>query len=128
MTLGCALTVRTGWAREQGRVKIGDFGLARFVRAPLRPLSDNGVVVTIWYRAPELLLGAGHHSGAVDAWAAGCIFAELMTLKPLFQGDEKNGTCNVFQKDQLLKCAPRNTAINAEHSKRRIIECVPGIT
>ena len=32
----------------QGRVKIGDFGLARITRAPLRPLSDNGIVVTIW--------------------------------------------------------------------------------
>ena len=74
-------------------------GLARFIRSPLRPLSDNGMVVTIWYRAPELLLGAMHYTGAVDIWATGCIFAELMTLKPLFQGDEKPG--NAFQKDQL---------------------------
>jgi serine/threonine protein kinase len=55
------------------------------LQAPLRPLADNGVVVTIWYRAPELLLGARHYTRAVDVWAAGCIFAELLTLRPLFQ-------------------------------------------
>ena len=47
---------------EQGCVKIADFGLARIFHAPLRPLADNGVVVTIWYRAPELLLGARHYT------------------------------------------------------------------
>ncbi len=43
-----------------------DFGLARLFQLPLRPLSENGVVVTIWYRAPELLLGAKHYTRAVD--------------------------------------------------------------
>eukprot|EP01126_Amoeba_proteus_P063797 TRINITY_DN8833_c0_g1_i4.p1 TRINITY_DN8833_c0_g1~~TRINITY_DN8833_c0_g1_i4.p1 ORF type:complete len:247 (-),score=49.52 TRINITY_DN8833_c0_g1_i4:559-1254(-) len=42
---------------NKGTIKIADFGLARLFQAPVRPLSDNGVVVTIWYRAPELLLG-----------------------------------------------------------------------
>jgi cyclin-dependent kinase 8/11 len=55
------------------------------LQAPLRPLSDNGVVVTIWYRPPELLLGGRHYTRAVDMWGAGCIFAELLTLRPLFQ-------------------------------------------
>lgn len=74
-----------GDGEEQGVVKIGDFGLARIFQAPLKPLSENGVVVTIWYRAPELLLGIKHYTSAVDMWAVGCIFAELLTLKPLFQ-------------------------------------------
>jgi serine/threonine protein kinase len=74
-----------GEGEEQGVVKIGDFGLARIYQAPLKPLCDNGVVVTIWYRAPELLLGVKHYTTAVDMWAVGCIFAELLTLKPLFQ-------------------------------------------
>ena len=39
----------------------------------------------------------------MDAWAAGCIFAELMTLKPLFQGEEKKQPGNAFQGDQLRK-------------------------
>nr|CAN68041.1 hypothetical protein VITISV_039275 [Vitis vinifera] len=54
-----------GEGDEQGVVKIADFGLARIYQAPLKPLSDNGVVVTIWYRAPELLLGAKHYTSAV---------------------------------------------------------------
>ncbi|KAM5577916.1 cyclin-dependent kinase E-1 [Rosa sericea] len=92
-----------GDAEEQGVVKIADFGLARIYQAPLKSLSENGVVVTIWYRAPELLLGAKHYTSAVDMWAVGCIFAELLTLKPLFQGAEVKATPNPFQLDQLDK-------------------------
>lgn len=65
---------------------MADFGLARVFRAPVRPLCENGVVVTAWYRAPELLLGARHYTAAVDAWAAGCILGELLTLTALFPG------------------------------------------
>ncbi|CDP04594.1 unnamed protein product [Coffea canephora] len=92
-----------GEGEEHGVVKIADFGLARIYQSPLKALSDNGVVVTIWYRAPELLLGAKHYTSAVDMWAVGCIFAELLTLKPLFQGQEVKGTPNPFQLDQLDK-------------------------
>ncbi|KAL7223403.1 hypothetical protein ACSBR1_024953 [Camellia fascicularis] len=92
-----------GEVEEQGVVKIADFGLARIYQAPLKSLSENGVVVTIWYRAPELLLGAKHYTSAVDMWALGCIFAELLTLKPLFQGQEVKATPNPFQLDQLDK-------------------------
>ncbi|KAJ4964932.1 hypothetical protein NE237_016781 [Protea cynaroides] len=91
-----------GEGEEQGVVKIADFGLARIYQGPQKPLSENGVVVTIWYRAPELLLGAKHYTSAVDMWAVGCIFAELLTLKPLFQGQEVK-TPNPFQLDQLDK-------------------------
>ncbi|KAK6923699.1 Protein kinase domain [Dillenia turbinata] len=77
--------------------------LHRIYQAPLKPLGDNGVVVTIWYRAPELLLGAKHYTSAVDMWAVGCIFAELLTLKPLFQGAEVKAPPNPFQLDQLDK-------------------------
>ncbi|WJX40930.1 Cyclin-dependent kinase E-1 [Trifolium repens] len=92
-----------GDGEEHGVVKVADFGLARIYQAPLKPLSENGVVVTIWYRAPELLLGAKHYTSAVDMWAMGCIFAELLTLKPLFQGAEVKATPNPFQLDQLDK-------------------------
>ncbi|GAV68680.1 Pkinase domain-containing protein [Cephalotus follicularis] len=92
-----------GDGEEQGVVKIADFGLARIYQGPLKPLCDNGVVVTIWYRAPELLLGGKHYTSAVDMWAVGCIFAELLTLKPLFQGQEAKSTPNPFQFDQLDK-------------------------
>ncbi|XP_064947061.1 cyclin-dependent kinase E-1-like isoform X2 [Musa acuminata AAA Group] len=92
-----------GDGEEHGVVKIADFGLARIYQAPLKPLYENGVVVTIWYRAPELLLGAKHYTSAVDMWAVGCIFAELLTLKPLFQGVEVKSPANPFQLDQLDK-------------------------
>lgn len=89
---------------EQGMVKIADFGLARIFQSPLRPLSENGVVVTIWYRAPELLLGSKHYTKAVDVWAIGCIFAELLTTNPLFPGKEKDQkNPNLFQDIQLDK-------------------------
>lgn len=78
-----------------------DFGLARVFQSPLRPLSENGLVVTIWYRAPELLLGAKHYTRAIDIWAIGCIFAELVNCKPLFPGDER--TAKTFQDDQMRK-------------------------
>lgn len=93
--------------QERGCVKIADFGLARLFQSPLRPMSDvDAVVVTIWYRAPELLLGAKHYTKAIDLWAIGCIFAELITSKPLFQGVEKareGDDRNPFQADQVDK-------------------------
>jgi serine/threonine protein kinase len=46
-------------------------------------------VVTLWYRAPEILLGCKKYSTPVDVWSVGCIFAELATGKPLFTGDSE---------------------------------------
>jgi serine/threonine protein kinase len=70
------------------RLKIADFGLARTHVAPLRALHLDGPVVTVWYRAPELLLGALSHSPAVDLWAAGCVLAECLLTRAAFQGKE----------------------------------------
>ncbi|KAJ9111120.1 hypothetical protein QFC19_001319 [Naganishia cerealis] len=51
---------------SRGVVKIGDLGLARVSKAPLQPLwNGDKVVVTIWYRSPELLLGARHYTAAI---------------------------------------------------------------
>jgi serine/threonine protein kinase len=44
-------------------------------------------VVTLWYRAPEILLGSKTYSTPVDIWSVGCIFAEMLNQKPLFPGD-----------------------------------------
>ena len=46
-------------------------------------------VVTLWYRAPEILLGSCHYSTPVDVWSVGCIFAEMVTQRPLFPGDSE---------------------------------------
>jgi cyclin-dependent kinase 8/11 len=62
------------------------------------------VVVTIWYRAPELLLGTHHYTKAIDVWAVGCIYGELLLLKPLFKGEEAKMDSKKsvpFQKDQM---------------------------
>ncbi|KAJ9597556.1 hypothetical protein L9F63_011557, partial [Diploptera punctata] len=68
---------------NKGILKIGDFGLAREYGSPLKPYSP--IVVTLWYRAPEVLLGARRYSTPVDVWSIGCIFSELITMEPLFQ-------------------------------------------
>jgi cyclin-dependent kinase 8/11 len=81
-------------------VSSADFGLARIFQSPLRKLSDDGEVVTIWYRAPELLLGSKHYTRAIDIFAVGCIFFELLTCTPLFPGNEMKGQ-KVFQENQV---------------------------
>ena len=53
------------------RVKIADFGMARSFWSPLQPLAHDGTVVTLWYRAPELLLGTKAYTPAIDNWAVG---------------------------------------------------------
>jgi cyclin-dependent kinase 8/11 len=74
---------------------------------PLASLyGGDKVVVTIWYRAPELILGSYHYTPAIDLWAIGCIFAELLSLRPIFKGEEAkmdNKKQVPFQKNQMQK-------------------------
>ncbi|KAI1632640.1 kinase-like domain-containing protein [Biscogniauxia mediterranea] len=91
---------------SSGQVKIGDLGLARLFQKPLHSLfSGDKVVVTIWYRAPELLLGSRHYTPAIDMWAVGCIFAELLSLRPIFKGEEAKMDKKTvpFQRNQMQK-------------------------
>ena len=92
---------------SSGKVKIGDLGLARLFYKPLQSLfSGDKVVVTIWYRAPELLLGSRHYTPAIDMWAVGCIFAELLSLRPIFKGEEAKMDSKKtvpFQRNQMQK-------------------------
>lgn len=92
-----------GEGPEKGRVKIADMGFARLFNAPLKPLADlDPVVVTFWYRAPELLLGARHYTKAIDIWAIGCIFAELLTCEPIFHCRQEDiKTSNPYHHEQL---------------------------
>ncbi|GJM90068.1 hypothetical protein PR202_ga06311 [Eleusine coracana subsp. coracana] len=73
--------------RRNNLVKLADFGLARAFGIPVRTFTHE--VVTLWYRAPEILLGARHYSTPVDVWSVGCIFAEMVNQKPLFPGDSE---------------------------------------
>ncbi|OAP54654.1 hypothetical protein AYL99_11102 [Fonsecaea erecta] len=70
---------------NRGEVKLADFGMARYTSLPPPPKLTQ-LVVTLWYRAPELLLGAEEYGVAVDVWSLGCVFAELLTKEPLFPG------------------------------------------
>nr|ACO14721.1 Cell division control protein 2 homolog [Caligus clemensi] len=72
---------------KEGAIKIADFGLARAFGIPVRVYTHE--VVTLWYRAPEILLGSNKYSCPIDIWSIGCIFAELVNKKPLFQGDSE---------------------------------------
>uniref|UniRef100_A0AA96NG63 [RNA-polymerase]-subunit kinase n=1 Tax=Phyllostachys edulis TaxID=38705 RepID=A0AA96NG63_PHYED len=70
---------------NRGVLKIADFGLASFFDPEQRhPLTSR--VVTLWYRPPELLLGATNYGVAVDLWSTGCILAELYAGKPIMPG------------------------------------------
>jgi cell division cycle 2-like len=69
---------------NRGTIKLADFGMARYTSDPPPVLTQ--LVVTLWYRAPELLLGTPEYAFEIDIWSLGCIFAELLTLLPLFQG------------------------------------------
>ncbi|KAL2559923.1 Protein kinase superfamily protein [Forsythia ovata] len=79
-----------------GELKICDFGLARQYGSPLKPYTQ--LVVTLWYRAPELLLGAKQYSTAIDMWSLGCIMAELLLKVPLF-----NGKTELDQLDKIFR-------------------------
>lgn len=72
---------------RQGLIKLCDFGLARAFTIPLRNYTHE--VVTLWYRAPEILFGSQLYSLPVDIWSTGCIIAEMITKKPLFPGDSE---------------------------------------
>ena len=76
-----------------GQLKLADFGLARAFGIPVNTFSNE--VVTLWYRAPDVLLGSRTYNTSIDIWSAGCIMAEMFTGRPLFPG-----TTN---EDQLMK-------------------------
>nr|XP_043606370.1 probable serine/threonine-protein kinase At1g54610 [Erigeron canadensis] len=70
---------------NEGGLKIADFGLASFFD-PNHKQPMTSRVVTLWYRPPELLLGATDYGVGVDLWSAGCILAELLAGKPIMPG------------------------------------------
>ena len=78
---------------NQGRLKLADFGLARAFVPPIRPLTHE--VVTLWYRPPEILLGAQYYAPQVDVWACGAMMVEMITKSAPFQGE-----CEI---DQIYK-------------------------
>ena len=78
---------------KDGIIKVADFGLARSFGIPIKTLTHE--ILTLWYRAPEILLGQKEYSTPVDIWSIGLIFFEMAHRKPLFAGD-----CEI---DQIFK-------------------------
>jgi len=70
---------------REGYLKLADFGLARAFGIPVRSYTHE--VVTLWYRAPDVLMGSRKYSTPVDIWSVGCIFAEMVNGRPLFPGN-----------------------------------------
>ena len=95
-----------------GHIKIADFGMARFCGDP-PPNNLTQVVVTLWYRSPELLLGTKTYDSAIDMWSIGCIFGELLTKNPLLQG--KN------EVDQLSKVSQASSHVSWEGLIRYVL-------
>eukprot|EP00741_Cyanophora_paradoxa_P019480 tig00021127_g18805.t1 len=81
---------------NKGQLKLADFGLARPYNDQNKDYTNR--VITLWYRPPELLLGATSYGPAIDMWSVGCIFAELLTRRPLFPGKNE-----IDQLDQIFK-------------------------
>jgi cyclin-dependent kinase len=78
---------------KDGDLKLADFGLARAFGIPVRSYTHE--VVTLWYRAPDVLMGSRKYSTPVDIWSVGCIFGEMVTGRPLFPGSS--------EQDQLIR-------------------------
>ena len=72
---------------NNNRMKLADFGLARAFGLPIKTLTHE--VITLWYRPPEILMGQKEYSLSVDIWSAGCIFYEMITGRPLFEGESE---------------------------------------
>lgn len=72
---------------KDGVLKLADFGLARAFGIPVKNFTHE--VVTLWYRAPDILLGSKNYTTSVDVWSVGCIFAEMITKKAIFAGNDE---------------------------------------
>jgi mitogen-activated protein kinase 15 len=85
---------------KDGHVKLADFGLSRVTRHPMLPMTKE--VQSMWYRAPEILLGSNKYTKGVDMWSLGCILAELLLGKPVFPG-----TSTLNQLDRVMEIIGR---------------------
>ncbi|XP_060611538.2 mitogen-activated protein kinase 6 [Anolis sagrei] len=98
-------------------LKIGDFGLARIMDPHYSHkghLSEG--LVTKWYRSPRLLLSPNNYTKAIDMWAAGCIFAEMLTGKTLFAGAHE-----LEQMQLILESIP----VVHEEDRQELLSVIP---
>ncbi|DBA72217.1 TPA: hypothetical protein ACH3X2_010612 [Trebouxia sp. C0005] len=81
---------------NDGVLKLCDYGLARYFKAYEEAYTPK--VVTLWYRAPEILLGLETYTEAIDMWSVGCIMAELLQHQPLFPAKTELGILELMAK------------------------------
>ena len=86
---------------NRGQIKMADFGMARYYGDP--PPKMTQLVVTLWYRAPELLLGTDTYGKEIDIWSIGCIFGELLLKEPLLQGNNEVGQLSKVRDPSLMR-------------------------
>ena len=120
--------------RSTRTLKLADFGLARAFGIPVRQYTHE--VITLWYRAPEILLGCKQYSTPVDLWSIGCIFAEMVLQKPLFPGDSEIdelfkifqvlGTPNEISYPGVTQC-PEYKDVFPQWRPRNLSEVVPAL-
>uniref|UniRef100_A0A8D0GR40 mitogen-activated protein kinase n=1 Tax=Sphenodon punctatus TaxID=8508 RepID=A0A8D0GR40_SPHPU len=103
-------------------LKIGDFGLARIMDPHYSHkghLSEG--LVTKWYRSPRLLLSPNNYTKAIDMWAAGCIFAEMLTGKTLFAVLNVQLTCSGLSYPMLCQyCVEIQASKNFQNQMSRL--------
>ena len=78
------LSLKNLLINREGELKLADFGLARAFGIPVRSYTHE--VVTLWYRAPDVLLASTKYSTPIDVWSIGCIFIEMVNGSPIFTG------------------------------------------
>lgn len=72
---------------RRGELKIADWGLARSWNSEMKRLTNK--VITLWYRPPELLLGAMNYTTKIDMWSVGCIIAEMLRRSGFLKGNNE---------------------------------------
>lgn len=102
---------------ETGVLRLTDFGYARDFAEPNAHMSYE--CCTLWYRPPELLLGAAHYSFGVDTWGAGCVLAELYLRRPLFRGEsDMDQLAKIFT---ILGSPSNNTWPGVENLRKFVV-------
>ncbi|KAL9083643.1 MAG: hypothetical protein Q9159_005652 [Coniocarpon cinnabarinum] len=118
---------------NRGEIKIADFGMARYYGDPAPPMTQ--LVVTLWYRAPELLLGAEKYGAAIDIWSIGCVFGELLGQQPLLQGsNEVRQLSEIFElcgvPDEKswpgFRRLPNAKSLRLPRSRTNLLSSIPG--
>ncbi|OIR57886.1 MAG: CMGC/CDK protein kinase [Amphiamblys sp. WSBS2006] len=118
---------------EDSTLRLADFGLACPIEAGTDVYSSE--VVTLWYRAPELLLGSRKYGPEIDIWSVGCVFIEFFLLDALFRGERREGqleeifsvlgTPDSFVLSELLRNTPQATQFGRTMTQKDAVRAIP---